>query len=67
MKLNRSLSQWQQCDLKAMVDKSSKSALRFALEDAKHDIIALHEENRRLEKENDKNFFDKKTAETIGE
>lgn len=47
MKLRRKISQYQGCDPSAMCEMS-KGAIFYAFDDAKHDILALHEQNAEL-------------------
>ena len=41
--LNRSIERWKGCDPEAMTYHQSAAAIKFAFEDAKHDVLALHE------------------------
>lgn len=53
MKLRRKISQYQGGDPAAMC-KMSEGAIFYAFDDAKHDILALHEQNAELVKELEK-------------
>jgi len=41
--LNRKIKQWNECNPSSMVNQMSDSALIYALDDAKHDILKLAE------------------------
>jgi hypothetical protein len=45
--MNRSIDQWRGCVPSSMA-KQSDAAIIFAFEDAKHDILELAKENKRL-------------------
>lgn len=45
--MNRSIDRWSICSPAAMVNQS-KTATQYAFEDARHDILELHEQNKRL-------------------
>jgi len=45
--MNRSIDRWKACLPSAMAQQS-KAAITYAFEDARHDIIELHDQNARL-------------------
>lgn len=45
--MNRPIERWQVCSPSAM-SKQSLAAITYAFEDARHDILELHEQNKRL-------------------
>ena len=52
MKLQRTIEQWRHCDPKTMAYKMSEVAITYAFEDAKEDILTLHNGIETLRKEN---------------
>lgn len=52
MSEGRTIEQWRNCSPAAMVAGSAAQVL-YALRDAKHDILALHDENTTLRAERD--------------
>lgn len=48
--MQRTISQWEYCDPKAMAANMSESAVYYALSDAKADIIELHKKVEYLKK-----------------
>lgn len=46
--MKREIDRWKNCDPKAMAFEQSDAAIFFAFQDAKADILELHEENARL-------------------
>jgi hypothetical protein len=49
LKLNRTIQQWRGGDPLTMATCQSGVAIQFAFMDAKHDILALHQEVERLQ------------------
>lgn len=45
--MNRPIERWQICSPSAMAQQSV-AAVTYALEDARHDILELHDQNKRL-------------------
>lgn len=43
-KLERSLYQWRECHPEAMATKQSSTAIMFAFQDARHDVLLLAEQ-----------------------
>jgi hypothetical protein len=48
--VKRSIDKWKKCNPQTMATEQSNAAIQFAFEDAKADILELHEENKRLRK-----------------
>lgn len=46
--MKRKIEQWRNCDPRAMVMEQSQAALIFAMQDAKADILELHDALRQL-------------------
>lgn len=46
--MNRSIARWQACSPKALAHDQSIAAIEYAFEDARHDILELHDQNNRL-------------------
>ena len=45
--MNRTINQWNKCNPHSMAEMS-KTAIQFAFEDARHDILSLHQQNENL-------------------
>lgn len=46
--MNRTIDRWKICSPTAMCTQQSQVAQIYAMEDARHDIIELHDQNKRL-------------------